>query len=213
MQRAGEARGARRWALVAGVVASAGVLGVAAWSLLSGEGGPLDRREVPGFTFEVQEVSGAGITGRAERSALTPAVDGIRRTLDELYVRGFIDPERWDGGEFPDLTEAFAGAAAERARENVADLTLGDVAERLSFVDPSHGRMDVRFLLGEEGNPFAAWATTLFRARGVVEDGGGVAIEHRGRYLLRPVEDRWLIVGYDVSGRLRPGPSPVKGTP
>lgn len=198
---------------MAGVVASAAVLGIAAWFLLTRDGGPLGGRDVPAFSFEVLDVSGTGLTGKADRAALAPALDAVHHTLDELYVGGFIDPDRWEGGEFPDLVESFAGDAAIRAQENVDDLTLGDAAERVSFVDPSHGRLEVRFLLGEEGNPFAAWATTLFRARGIVEDGGGVAIEHRGRYLLRPVEDRWLIVGYEVSGRLRPGPSPVEATP
>ncbi|HWC32554.1 MAG TPA: hypothetical protein VG709_05440 [Actinomycetota bacterium] len=197
---------------MAGVVAAAIVLGAGTWFMLSREGGPLHRPDVPRFSFQVVEVGAAGVTGGAHRAALGPAVDAIRQTLDALYVGGFIDPGRWANGEFPALADAFAGDATARAREDVADLTLGPAAEEVSSVNPIGGRLDVRFLLGDEGNPFAAWATTVFRARGVAEGGDGLAIEHRGRYLLRPVEDRWLIVGYDVTGRLRPGP-PARATP
>lgn len=193
-----------RWPVAAGVAAAVAVIGVGSWFIFARGGSPFGGRPAPEFSFELRKVAGTGIEGKAAPEQLAGPAEDVRATLDELYVDGFIDPERWEGGEFPTLTEVFAGDAAARARADLDDLSIGSAAERITFVQPEKGRLDVRFLLGEDGNPFAAWAETLFRARGEVEGAPRVDIRHRGRYLLRPIEGRWLIVGYEVEGRLRP---------
>jgi len=198
-----------RWPVIAAVSVAVVVIGVALWFLFFREGGVLDdSRDVPAFSFDVRDIRSQAVTVEPPRDELERTADGVRATLDRLYVDGWIDPEQWDGGEFPDVPSLFFGDAAARAGGDLEDLTLGSDAARVTFMDPTFGSMQVSFLIGEDGNPFAAWATTLFRARGELDDGGEIKAQHEGRYLLRPIEDEWLIVGYDVEGRIRPARSP-----
>ena len=183
------------------------VIGVSLWLVLFRKGGVLDdSRDVPEFSFDVRDVRSQAVADEPPGEELERTALDIRGTLDRLYVDGWIDPEQWDGGEFPEVPSLFFGDAAARAGEDLEDLTLGSDAARVTFMDPTFGTMQVSFLIGEDGNPFAAWATTLFRARGELDDGGEIKAQHEGRYLLRPIEDEWLIVGYDVEGRIRPAP-------
>jgi hypothetical protein len=36
---------------------------------------------------------------------------------------------------------------------------------------------------------------------------------HHGSYYLRPGQERWVIVGYDVDGVVQPGRRPTGGSP
>jgi hypothetical protein len=94
--------------------------------------------------------------------------------------------------------------ASEVAGRDLADLTLGPASSQVEFVDPGRSRLAVQFLVGQEGNPFAAVAIATFRATGDLTGGGTLKIAHRGRYIMRPVDGSWMIVGYTVDGELEP---------
>jgi hypothetical protein len=68
-------------------------------------------------------------------------------------------------------------------------------------VTPTDARIVIRFLPDEGKGPVAALADMRFRAIGF-GDGFEVPIRHEGDYLLRRFDGRWLVVGYDVTGRV-----------
>jgi hypothetical protein len=183
---------------VLGVFAAIAVLGGAAWFLLGGDG-PLGRTSVD-FTFELGKVGGSPVAEKASDPAMQQAANEVRETLDALYVVGFIDSGKWEGGTFPELYEAFAEDLEPRVRKELPNLSLGADAAKIDAVDPISGRLSIRFLVDEEAELIAATARTIFAANATAKDGGNVAIQHDGTYYLQPEDDRWLINGYDVEG-------------
>lgn len=185
------------------------VIAVAVWSLVRGGDTAGDDGAGPTFSFDVRSVTGVGVSGKVEEMQLRRPAGGIRSTLDALYTAGFVDPAKWEGGRFPQALATFAGPAAARARRDIDDLTLGSTAGLVLSVRPEPGHVAIRFLLDDD-RPLAAVARTSFAATATLREGGMLGIVHRGRYLLRRDGDRWAIVGYDVSGRLR-SEGPARG--
>jgi hypothetical protein len=181
------------------------VLGVAL-SLLLGQGGAVRRGDpdVPAFSFTVRRVDGRSVAGPARPKQLRPGVDGVRATLDAMYAAGFLDPSEWEEGTFPGVIAAFSGPAAAEARRDLPDLSLGKTSMLIEAVRPRKGHLDVRFLLGPGGHPYAAVARTDFTATARARDGEEILVQHEGRYLMRPQEGGWTIIGYQVDGELGP---------
>ena len=181
------------------------VVGALAWFLLFREDG-LIGPDVPEFSFEIERVKGQGTGGSGDPDALRSTAEDVRSTLDAMYVAGFVDPGKWEGGRFPEVLEAFSGPAARQARRDLDDLTLGPASGRLELVRPKPGRLNVSFLL-DGTRPIAAVASTTFRGVGELTGGGRLQIQHSGEYMMREVDGSWLIVGYDVDGALEQEPS------
>jgi hypothetical protein len=192
-----------------GVVLGIAVIGAAAWFLFLRDDGLL-RTDVPDFSFELGQIKGQGVEGSAAAGRLQGPAEDLRATLDAMYVAGFIDPGKWEGGTFPEVVEAFAGPAAKQARRDLQDLTLGSTSRRVASVRPGRGRLNVSFLL-DGRRPFAAVALATFQATGALRGGGRLSIQHQGEYVMRVVDGAWRIVGYEVEGSLeRAAP---RGTP
>jgi hypothetical protein len=99
------------------------------------------------------------------------------------------------------VLDAFAPGSRKRAREDLNQLTLGGSARSLISVTPTDARIVVRFLPDRKRRPVAAVADMRFNAIGS-GDGFEVPIRHEGDYLMRRLDGRWLIVGYEVRGRV-----------
>jgi hypothetical protein len=203
-----------RWSVVWGSILVAAALGGALWFLVLRDGAPIggDDRETPEFSFLVRRVSSEAIDGKASKGALEGVAEELRSSLDTMYAAGFVDPEKWEDGSFPEVIEAFAGEATDAARADLDDLSLGQAFSQVEFVEPRRSVMDVEFLLTESRQPFAAVARVTFRATGELADGRVLRILHEGRYMMRRIDGRWRIVSYDVDGKIRPG-RPVQETP
>jgi hypothetical protein len=130
---------------------------------------------------------------------LDPAEE-IRETISLMYTAGFVDPAQWHAG-FPGVLDAFAPGSRKLAREDLNQLTLGGSARSLISVTPTDARIVVRFLPDRKRRPVAAVADMRFNAIGS-GDGFEVPIRHEGDYLMRRLDGRWLIVGYEVRGRV-----------
>lgn len=190
-------------------------VGVAVWFFLLRDGGGfLDGgRDTPAFRFDLRKVTSVTLDGEPSEEALEGVAQELQSTLDAMYSAGFLDPDQWEGGEFPGVLEAFAERAADGARKDLPDLSLGPAAMELDSVTPGRTRLDVQFLLTREEQPFAAVASTRFRAEGVLSDGGTLTVFHEGRYLMQRIDGLWLIVSYDVDGKLRPAARAPGGSP
>ena len=184
----------------------AAALGAVAWLFLSRGGTLVLGDEAPTFRFDLRRVSSVATDGKAPKGDLLQAAKDIRATLDAMYLAGFVDPDRWAGGTFPEVLEAFSSRTAAGAEGDLAELTLGSAHARLDAVTPGPSQLDVEFLLDGDRLPFAAIATTVFRAEGRLAGGGSLSVMHEGRYVMRPVDGRWVIVGYQVDGKLRSAP-------
>jgi hypothetical protein len=181
------------------VVLGLAVVGAVAWFVLFGGDGLLD--DVPDFSFQLDRIKGQGVEGTAGAERLQGPAEDLRGTLDAMYVAGFVDPGKWEGGTFPEVLEAFDGPAARQARRDLEDLTLGSTSRQVESVQPRPGRLNVSFLL-EGRRPLAAVAFATFRAVGALRDGGRLSIQHQGEYVMRVVDGAWRIVGYQVQGNL-----------
>jgi hypothetical protein len=203
--------GGVRWPIAIFIVLGIAVVGAVAWFVLFREDGLLER-DVPEFSFQIDQVKGRGVQGPSSEDSLRSASEDLRSTLDAMYVAGFVDPGKWQGGRFPEVLEAFAGPAAKTARRDLEDLTLGSSSRRIDSVQPNRGRLKVNFLL-DGRRPFAAVAFTAFRATGDLSSGGRLSIQHDGEYVMRLIDGAWRIVGYEVRGNLeRAAPSGGQGS-
>ncbi len=208
---------------IVSALAALAVVGAALWFVVVRTGGPGGaggdgETATPAFSFELGRVGGSSVGEPAEEADLRRVAEAVRETLDRMYVAGFVDPARWQGGTFPEVLEAFADGARQQAQRDLPLLSLGPDATAIEAIRPKVGRLHMRFLLDVDGEPAAAIATTSFSGGGTLHDGGPVAVRHDGTYYLRPEEGRWLIVAYDVEGSVQPGqvpaaPKPAGGTP
>jgi len=207
-------RGATRWIVVVVTAILLGALGAGAWWFLLREGAPIELGEpehpVPEFSFDLTKVNGTAPGGEVPQQEVQDAAEDIRGTLDRMYVAGFVDPSKWEGGAFPEVLEQFEEGAMEKATEDLALLSVGGAeAEHIAFLEPAEGTLKVRVLVDGDGNAAGAVATTRFVADGELSDGGPLFVIHNGTYFMRPDGGRWLISGYDVNGVVQPGQRPT----
>jgi polyisoprenyl-teichoic acid--peptidoglycan teichoic acid transferase len=149
----------------------------------------------------VRGVDANGVEGRVQRSDLAAPTRAIRRTIAELYEIGFVDPVRWEEGEFPSLFRLFAGGVRDQASRDIADLTLGPLARELDAVQPRRAFLDLRFLADGQARPIFAVADVRFA--GVAQAGEVRApVTHEGEYVMRRVNGEWRVVSYDVRGHV-----------
>ena len=202
--------GGRAIGIVLGILVLAAV-GAGAWWFFLRPGAPiaLGGHPVADFSFDLSRVNGTAPGGELSSENVEDAAEGIRETLDAMYVAGFIDPGKWDGGTYPEVLGQFTESAVERASADLAYLTLGGGSDRIAYVDPALGTLKVRVLLAEGGEPAGAVATTRFVGDGAFDDGGPMFVIHDGTYFLQPDEGEWLISGYDVHGVVQPGRRPT----
>jgi len=191
--------------LVLGTLIGAGV-SLLARSNRPDTGGPnagTDEHPVA-FELEVSRVSTRSVARKPSRTHAERAVEDVRLAVEDLYLAGFLDPERWGDGEFPDAFANFDEAAAAGARVDLNALTLGAAAGRMEWVEPEVGRASIVFLLDDGNRPVTAVAGVVFRATGHLRDGGTVSIEHGADLFLRPIDGAWRVFSYTASTNIEP---------
>jgi hypothetical protein len=189
-----------------------GALGAGAWFLFLREGAPISlagEPEVPEFSFQLIRVKGDSPAGNIDGDDLQAEAESVRETMDALFVAGYVDPDKWEEGTFPEALDQFAKAARRKAEKDLDQFTLGADAEYLSSVRPVKGRLEVKFLADGEQSTIGAVAQAVFAANGTAKSGGTVAIQHDGTYYLSPDDEGWRIIGYDVRGIITPVPEPL----
>jgi hypothetical protein len=159
--------------------------------------------EVPEFSFVVERAKAFPLARKPRGQTHRKAIGQIRGVLDRLYQAGFVDPEQWEAGRFTEALEQFAGPSAREARRDLPDLTLGGTADRLELVTPQEGLLRMTLLYDLGGNPILAVVEARFEALGdLAGEPQQVSIEHRGEFIVRRVQGRWAIVGYQVRGKI-----------
>jgi hypothetical protein len=214
-------RGDRRAVWILASILILGAVAAGAWFLFFRPGAPipidLGEPDRPEFTFELIRVKGDSPNGRVDGDSLQEEAEAVRETLDALYAAGYIDPEKWKNGRFPEALDQFAPSARRQARRDIDQFTLGSDAKEIDAITPINGRLEVEFLEDGKQTAIGAVAETIFAANGTLKAGGPMAVQHDGTYYLRPDGDRWLIIGYDVRGTVtavaEPLPADGEATP
>jgi hypothetical protein len=207
-----DGRGGRRAVGILSVILILGAVAAGAWFLFLREGAPIsiaDEPDVPEFSFQLIRVKGDSPAGNIDGDDLQAEAESVRETMDALFVAGYVDPDKWEGGRFPEALDQFARSARRKAKKDLDQFTLGADAEHLSSVQPVNGRLEVKFLADGDQNTIGAVAQAVFAANGTAESGGTVAIQHDGTYYLGPSGEGWEIIGYDVRGIIAPVPEPL----
>jgi hypothetical protein len=207
-----DGRGGRRAISILSVILILGAVAAGAWFLFLREGAPISiagEPDVPEFSFQLVRVKGDSPAGNIDGDDLQSEAESVRETMDALFVAGYVDPGKWQGGRFPEALDQFARSARRGAKKDLDQFTLGADAEHLSSVQPVNGRLEVKFLADGEQNTIGAVAKAVFAANGTLESGGTMAIQHDGTYYLSPEDDGWQIIGYDVRGIITPVAEPL----
>ena len=142
---------------------------------------------------------------------------GVRATLSGFYDTAFVNPKTFRDGIPGSIWQAFAPWVVPRARQDIPALTLGSVTRKVNNVKVVGARLDIRVLGNSDGVPYAAYAVVAFEGRGSMKNKDRLKVSNGGRYFLRSVGGRWLILGYpgvrtQVDTNQTPPPSPT-GSP
>ena len=178
-------------AIVAGVV----LLGGGDVPLIdSGPTGPGE------FAFELGNVvptplsdtPGASLQGTAREAG-----DDVKATMDELFLRAFVDTDQW--GDYEGAFAMFDDDAAARAQADAAVLTLGlDANDVYDAMDAASGQLQISVLFDKSDQPVKAIADAEFVADAERTDGGTTEIQSTGSFFLRMVNGEWRVFAYRV---------------
>jgi hypothetical protein len=205
----------RRIAVGVGGVA---VVAIAAFLLTRGDGPLLGGDDGPGgFSFELGKVQATPITRTPPPELHDTALEagtGVKETLDELYLRAFVDEGAW--GDYGAAFELFEGSAAARAESDQEVLTLGSTAaDSFDSIEAPAGTLTISVLTDRQDAPVSAVATVAFEATAQAAGGGtSTQVVSTGTFFLREVDGAWRIFAYDVDRDdvETSGPSPT-GSP
>lgn len=161
------------------------------------------------FSFENPTVEVTRLFRRpGDRDAAEAAVGHVTSVLARLYDVAFLNEKAWIHGPPDEIWEAFLPTLRKRARSDAEPFSLGTEGASLEKLEVSKATLTARVLLDAAGHPQAILAEVVFEAHGDLLDGGGLDLENRATYLLRPSGGSWLITGYPrLETTLKPVPS------
>ena len=132
------------------------------------------------------------------REAAREAGDEVKATMDELFLRAFVDTDQW--GDYEGAFAMFDDAAARRAQADAAVLTLGlDANDVFDAMDAASGQLQISVLMDGKDRPASAIAQVDFVADAERSDGGSTEIRSTGSFFLRKVHGEWRVFAYRVN--------------
>jgi hypothetical protein len=137
----------------------------------------------------------------------------VSAELSTLYDRAYVDPATWANGFPPEMWEMFDPRAAARAQKDAESFGLAGV-EGMQGLEVTEATLTVDVLEDPGRRPLSALATVGFRSTGTRSDGSTLEVRSTAAYLFRPVNGRWLIVGFpSLQTKLDsvPPPTPAAG--
>jgi hypothetical protein len=194
-------------AIVAGVV----LLGGGEVPLIdSGPTGPGE------FAFQLGDVVPASTSDTPSaslRDAAREAGDDVKATMDELYLRAFVDTDQW--GDYEGAFAMFDDSAGQRAQADAAVLTLGrDANDVYDAIGPASGDLQLSILMDGKDRPVTAIAQVDFVADAERSDGGTTEIQSTGSFFLRKIDGEWRVFAYRVDrGDQASGAPSASGSP
>lgn len=170
--------------------------------------GPAGELEAPDVSMRLVKLRISPVARhRVPPETLSEPAEAVRRSIEDLYRTAFVEPERWEDGDYARLFSHFSAAARERARNDLDILTLGAAAAEVDVVQPTRAILKLEFLLDRHDRPLVAFAETEFEATAISGETGS-PITHRAHYVFRRLNGAWRIDSYEIRGRI---PRPAQG--
>ncbi len=211
--------------MIAIVVAVVLVAGIGAFLLFRGGGGKpgpdksgglstvSPGSSTPEFHFRLRSTKVVATGHSGSSGGVKDVVNEVRDRLSTMYALAFLDPSRWQKGDYETVYGFFSlGKTAAAAKRDTEVLTLGaNAGDTFESVEPKYGGLVVRVLTDKNGNPFTTVATADFTASGKQKNGKTMVIKSHATYYLQSGEGGWIIVGYkakrsDHTGEGSPAP-------
>jgi hypothetical protein len=200
--------------VIGGGVAAVVAIGLIVFVLVRGGGGLLPGGGGGGTPTDTVSISPLGwqvsapfpvptnLDAKAPESqqAADRAGQQVVDVLEDLYTFGFLDAGALTSGDYSATFDLFAGGARPEARRREAVLTAGPGADVFDRIEPTEGRVQMKVLLGANGQPVSVVGVVAFEAE-AFGDEGGVRFVSRGQYFLEPVDGAWRIISFDVRRR------------
>ena len=157
----------------------------------------------PAFAFHTTSVVAVPVRTGAKPPALQgkakPATAQILKTMNAIYIDGFLDPSDWQPGVYDKVWASFDQGAASEAQKQVDTLTAGTGAgAAFERITPKSGTMQARVLLDSKDKPFSVLATVVFKAVGHGKDGSDLLISSSGQFVFQQVGGTWKVVSFRV---------------
>lgn len=200
VDNAARRRATVRLRVAIGVVVVA-LLAIGGFLLLGGDVPLVDGKDAPGeFSFDLKGFR-ASVTSRTPppelRDTAREAGAGVKETMDELYLRAFVDTDSW--GDYGAAFALFDGPAAARAEADAEILTLGpDASEIYETLTPTSKTLAIAVLTDRKDAPATAIAEVQFLADARLKDGTSTEISSKGAFFLRQVGGMWKVFAYRV---------------
>ena len=152
------------------------------------------------FSFELKKVEGSATSKTPPddlKDTVREAGTGVKETMDELYLRAFVDTGSW--GDYGAAFELFDADTKVRAEADVDVLTLGASAnDDFQALSAPSGTLGIAVLTDKKDAPMTAIAEVQFLANALRTDGTSVEISSVGSFYLRQVGGTWTIFAYRV---------------
>lgn len=149
-------------------------------------------------SFNATAVQASDAADRPEANAKATEVAGkIVDLMNRYYAIAFVDPEKWSGGQHPELAQIFADAVRAQVAGQIQGLALGDLAPRIKVVRPDRQDVSVKVDVEQDISTPVVSAVTRFEATAETQDEGDgpVKIVHELRVLAAPAGGSFAIAG------------------
>lgn len=130
--------------------------------------------------------------------------------INSFYSAAFLDPDKWQAGQHPDLAGLFTAEAQPGLAANLNSLAMADLAERIDSIAPQEQNLaGVTFYVDDDGALPIGVATVAFAATAQPSGGGDeVQIRHAAHYWLQREGDAYKISAFSTALTADDGAAP-----
>src|SRR5439155_19584101 len=142
----------------------------------------------------------------------TSVAEDVRGSLSSFYDAALTRPSTWTRGVPSDAWDAFDPTVRDRATSDEKSLALGDQAPDLRSLTVGSATLDITVLIDAAGHAQATVARVSIEASGALNDGSTVQVTVDASFVLRRIDQRWLITGWpQASLHIEPALAPSVG--
>ena len=141
----------------------------------------------------------------ARRGTSTNASTSVA-SLTGFYDSTLTRPSTWTRGVPDDTWDAFAPNVRDRATSDAKSLALGNQVPDLRSLGVGSATLDVTVLIDPSGHAQATVARVSIEAGGALDTGAPIQVTVDASFVLRRIDQRWLITGWPEAS-LRVGPA------
>lgn len=121
----------------------------------------------------------------------------VTELMNSFYNAAFLDPGKWQGGSHPDLAPLFTAEAQPGVNDNLNNLAISDLADKIESIEAQNQSMDqITFFVDEDGSLPIGLVSVTFEALGKPFEGKNVGIRHQANYWLQPDGDSYKISAF-----------------